>query len=178
MTLEQYAAIGEFVGGIAVLFSLVWVALQIRQNTRSVRSATLATNTQIWSNLLMQAAKPELAEVYALGASGSSKITPHQLLQFGFICRSWFASLENQWYQYQHGTLDAEIYRGYEYSVKTEMLIYRGLRIWWQIHRETFSRAFVAHIEQQMHGVDEAHPGKDYQVWQEMISAAKAAAEN
>lgn len=47
MTLEQYAAIGEFVGGIGVVITLVYLALQIRQNTKTVRSSTLATNSQI-----------------------------------------------------------------------------------------------------------------------------------
>lgn len=40
MTLQDLANIGELVGGMAVVLSLVYVGLQIRQNTTAVRSAT------------------------------------------------------------------------------------------------------------------------------------------
>ncbi len=54
MTLEQLANMGEFVSEIAVIASLIYLALQIRQNTKSVRSSTLLDNTAIWTNLLTQ----------------------------------------------------------------------------------------------------------------------------
>ena len=39
MTLEDLGNVGEFTAAIATLVTLVYLALQIRQNTRSVRSA-------------------------------------------------------------------------------------------------------------------------------------------
>ena len=41
MDLSQLADLGEFIGGVAVLVTLVYLAAQIRQNTKVV-----ATNTQ------------------------------------------------------------------------------------------------------------------------------------
>jgi len=40
MTLNDLANIGQVIGAIAVVISLIYVALQIRQNTNAVRSAT------------------------------------------------------------------------------------------------------------------------------------------
>ena len=37
MDIMELGAIGELVGGLAVLVTLVYLALQVRQNTRSVR---------------------------------------------------------------------------------------------------------------------------------------------
>jgi len=39
VTLESLGNLGEFVGALAVLVSLVYLAFQIRQNARTVRSA-------------------------------------------------------------------------------------------------------------------------------------------
>lgn len=36
MTLEQLANIGELIGGLAVVASLIYLAIQIRQNTKIV----------------------------------------------------------------------------------------------------------------------------------------------
>ena len=40
MTLEDLGNLGEFVAAIGVIASLVYLALQIRQNTASLRSST------------------------------------------------------------------------------------------------------------------------------------------
>jgi hypothetical protein len=39
MTLEQLANIGETLGGVAVLVSLIYVIIELRRNTRSVQTA-------------------------------------------------------------------------------------------------------------------------------------------
>ena len=43
MSLNDLANIGQVIGAIAVVISLIYVALQIRQNTNAVRSATAQT---------------------------------------------------------------------------------------------------------------------------------------
>ena len=40
MTLEDLGNLGEFLGAIGVIASLVYLAVQIRQNTRAVNSNT------------------------------------------------------------------------------------------------------------------------------------------
>jgi hypothetical protein len=39
MTLQNLAYLGEFVGGVAVIITLLYLALQIRQNSKIVRAA-------------------------------------------------------------------------------------------------------------------------------------------
>ena len=50
MTLANLANIGEFIGGIAVIVSLIYLALQIRHNTKTVRGSTLQQNTDFWGD--------------------------------------------------------------------------------------------------------------------------------
>ncbi len=40
MTLNELGSLGEFVGAIAVVISLIYLAIQIRHNTRAVQSTT------------------------------------------------------------------------------------------------------------------------------------------
>ena len=40
MTLDQLASIGEIIGGIGVVLSLVYLAIQIRTNTDAERTST------------------------------------------------------------------------------------------------------------------------------------------
>ena len=62
MTLQDLGNIGEFVGAIGVIASLVYLAIQIRQNTRTLRAATyesLAQATATSNALLIT--DPEIA---------------------------------------------------------------------------------------------------------------------
>ena len=43
MTIQEWGAIGEIIGGVAVLFSLVYLAYQIRQNTHQIELGVKAT---------------------------------------------------------------------------------------------------------------------------------------
>ena len=55
MTLEDLGNLGEFIAAVAVVVSLVYLALQIRQNTRSVRDSAfqaVASSVQETSILL------------------------------------------------------------------------------------------------------------------------------
>ncbi len=76
MTLQDLGNIGEFVAAIATLITLIYLAAQIRQNTRAVRSASLdsvATSNKAlqltWHSMLQSAFGSLLAST--LGASAT-----------------------------------------------------------------------------------------------------------
>ena len=50
MNLNTLANIGQVIGAVAVVVSLIYVALQIRQNTNAVRSATAQTVHEHFAN--------------------------------------------------------------------------------------------------------------------------------
>ena len=147
MTLSDLANIGEFFGGIAVLGSLVYLAIQIRQNTKAVRGATLQQNTDFWGNLFLQLADQKLTLTYAVGMQGRPDIPPINFAQFHFIARAMFLGLENQYFQYRHGILDSESYLGYERIIKGQVLAYRGFRIYWEQNSVYYSPIFISYID-------------------------------
>ena len=167
MTLEQLANLGELIGGIAVVASLIYLAIQVRQNTANVRSATLATNTDIWTSMLSQVAKPQFHEAYLLGSSGTPDLKPHQILQFYLISRAIFVAFENQFYQHCQGTLDEEIYRGYERATRNQILAMPGFQAYWRANSHEFSPKFVARVDQLIGEVKDTNPGRLLAQWKE-----------
>ena len=171
MDLSQLADLGELLGGVAVVASLVYLAAQIRQNTRTVRASTLHQNTDLWASLFLRLAEPDIAKAYAVGLTGERDIRPLHYTQFFFICRSMFLAFENQYYQMCHGVLDPEAYAGYERSISSQFLAFRGFRIWWDISRSVFSPEFVDHIDSMIADTPEADPGKLLREWQKIAQA-------
>jgi hypothetical protein len=110
MTLSDAANIGQLVGALAVVGSLIFVGLEVRQNTRSTQASTLQLNADYWLSYLTTVADPGFGKVYAMGASG--KIEQQQFGQFFLLCRATFMGCENQHYQYRLGLLDKDAYAG------------------------------------------------------------------
>lgn len=176
MNLEQLANLGEFAGGIAVIASLVYLALQIRQNTQSVRSATLANNTQIWSSMLLEIGSKDKLDAYLQGAVGKADMAPEHFLQFFMLARALFVSFENQYYQYLHGSMDEQIYLGYERTINAEILAFRGFRMYWEQHREDYSEQFRVYVDNSLLKLPEAHPSALVSRWQALAEKHKAQA--
>ncbi|KPK57582.1 MAG: hypothetical protein AMS21_11300 [Gemmatimonas sp. SG8_38_2] len=171
MDLSQLADLGELVGGVAVVLSLVYLAAQIRQNTRTVRASTLHQNTELWSSLFLRLAEPDLARAYVAGMAGQQDIKPLQYTQFFFVCRGMFLAFENQYYQMRHGVLDPAAYAGYERSISTQLLAFRGFRLWWEMNRSVFSPEFVDHVDAMVADVPEADPASMLRRWRDIASA-------
>jgi len=59
MTLSDWANIGQVIAAVAVVVSLIFVGLQVRQNTKSSQAATLQLNADYWLNYITAIADPK-----------------------------------------------------------------------------------------------------------------------
>ena len=64
MTLQDWGALGELVGGIVIIVSLVYVGLQIKQSTAAARAATSQALSKQYSSISLQIAKPGLPGIF------------------------------------------------------------------------------------------------------------------
>jgi hypothetical protein len=83
MSLNDLANLGQVIGAIAVVISLIYVALQIRQNTNAVRSATAQAVHEHFANWYqLVAADAELAQLAASGLRDYSSLSEQERVRF------------------------------------------------------------------------------------------------
>ena len=76
MTLQQMAQIGEFLGGLSVLLTLIYLAIQIRGNTKAVRSAgAQQTHDSMIQGYRQLAGDRELNRVFRIGTDNIDSLT-------------------------------------------------------------------------------------------------------
>lgn len=146
ISLTELANIGEFIGGIAVIVTLIYLTVQLRQNTRAVKSATVANNTSLWASMLVEISSGDKTKAYLHGLVGDETITPEEFLQFFLIARAMFVSFEGQHHQYKEGMLDETLYDGYERSFQAQVLSMPGFRRYWQQFSHEFTPAFQLRV--------------------------------
>jgi hypothetical protein len=158
MTFQDWGAIGEVIGALAVVVTLIYLAKQIRLNTHAMEEArklALAQTYQLRSDalqaMLVQAADSEyigpiIIKLTGLGYPEDVKaldtLTDSELRRF----RMWQIAQQTHWdnmhFQFQQGYLDREYY---EDAFKERVV--RLAPIWKALGLTSGRRSFFAEIE-------------------------------
>ena len=131
MTLEQLGGLGEFIGAMAVVVSLIYVAFEIRSNSRSTRLATLQTAMESSQRIIeLPARDRDLTRVIRLGSEDPDSLTEDEYGQFRYWLILSLRSTENLFVQYKSGALDHETWIARAGVVKWMMDTPGGRRVW------------------------------------------------
>lgn len=141
--------IGDFLGGVAVIVSLVYLAVQIRQNTRSVRAASFQALAESHSDRTLRLAEnSELHHLWTCGLRGDP-LSDEDSLRFGSIMMSLIRLSSNAFVQYRSGLLTEDQWQGFR-RMPVVLLSSKGGRAWWARTRATFGEEFGAYIDSEI----------------------------
>jgi hypothetical protein len=113
MTLEQFANLGEAIGGFAVIASLLIVAYQIHQNTRVGKAESARACEAAWSTLnldVISAIPPEMAHKVNSGHAVDS-LSAEEFAHVQAGLRSIWHLLASEYYLYRAGVLDPKVWK-------------------------------------------------------------------
>ncbi len=154
MALEDLGNIGEFVGAIAVVASFIYLALQVRQNSRQIGQNTNCVlgsveleNARLHSDWLLSIAQnPELARVWRLGLSEPTKLTQDERVQFAMLIGSAFYRMEGPFRQYKRGLLSEDSWEPLEEAISRYMRS-SAVLAWWTHRDIPFSSSFSEYVD-------------------------------
>lgn len=148
VTLQDLGNIGELLGAIATIATLAYLAVQIRQNTKSVQAATsvsVADSLSRWSEII--GSQPESARLWLQGLANPDQLEDDARFQFPFLFISYLRRVENAYYQRRRGLLDPAVWQTAERILRRTMET-PGAKHWWRTASPIFSDPFVEFIEQ------------------------------
>ncbi|MGR8948211.1 MAG: hypothetical protein ACU84Q_09210 [Gammaproteobacteria bacterium] len=140
MNWDAIGAVGEIVGAIAVVISLVYVAVQIRQNTAAVRVSThqdlLANQTAAQH---IAAANPQVAELWQQADDDYDGLSPAERKQFTVFSLNMFNTFQSARFSHEADLLPEEVWeawvRGYAAIIGSSP----GFRREWVSLRELYT---------------------------------------
>jgi len=146
MTVADLAHIADIVAAIGIIGSMIFVGVQSRQNTRSVRSSALQQNTDHWQSYYALLADPKFAGTFAKGSAGHD-LEQAEFTQFFLLCRALLMGMENQHYQFQQGLIDKGAYAGFKVVINEQVAAFPGIRAMWQLTRHSYGAEFVRFLD-------------------------------
>ena len=152
MTVEQLGNIGEFVAAIATVITLVYLAFQLRQNTRALKATAFQhVTSEMGKNVEHIMDNGELAEILVKGTVEPETLTPAERLRLSAVYVSSFRRLESVYVQHSLGTMEQENKQGFEKSM-IPLLQFPFGREWWSEAKVAFYAPFVHHIDEGLAG--------------------------
>lgn len=164
MSLSSLAAIGSFVSGIAVVVSLVYLAIQIRQAGLNQRGTMHQMRAQLSTDIMMRVAEAGLANSFRAGLTGASDISESQFWQFYYAASAILRTTENAYTQHQDGLISDMHFESARASTLS-FLASPGYRALWLATRRSREPEF-RHFMDKLLAEAEALPAQDlFHVW-------------
>ena len=140
MSLQDLGALGETIGGFAVVLSLVYVAYQIRQssrqielNTKHIRASMYhATNDDFYRWYSLVAQEPEIAGLWLRGLR-TEVLSSEEKLRFNSLVSMLFLAYENNFEQLRLGTVQRKTFEITRPDI-TRLLSRPMIQEWWERH--------------------------------------------
>ena len=178
MPLADLASIGSFISGLAVLISLIYLSLQIRQNTLAQRATAhqhVQTFTRQHQKMLMD---PSLANIFLRGLNLQDGMTEVELIQFHAMVRDWLSFHEESKWLAARGMLDEESMKLADESFRV-MLRYPGFRAAWRLSKSFIgknTRDFVA--TETATALSKGLPSTYVESWRSAIASENVGSDN
>lgn len=102
MSIQDWGAIGEIIGALAVVASLIYLAVQIRQNTRQISLSLESTKLAAFERNVESGNRtreilitdPDLADLFLRGVASFSDLRSTEKFRCDMLFRNLFSSLQ------------------------------------------------------------------------------------
>ena len=132
---------GEMLAALGVIASMIFVGLEIRQNTVAVQGATLQAISDSYTGFIhtnsLDSTQREI-ELMVFAGALRDDLTPDQHMQMLTNLIAWIGLLENTFVQHRLGLVDEAVFDAYGWNRNIHRTPY--FQEWWN----TYARAWVS----------------------------------
>ena len=158
MSIEELGSIGELIAAIATVLTLVYLAIQVRQNTRALKASTFQSiSSELGQNVQPLLNTPDMAAIFAKSTTEPSALTKDERLKIQALYLAMFRQLESVFVQTELGSIDREFVAGAELSLLS-LLNTPFCSEWWESAKPIFYQPFVSYVENRL--LDSKIPGE------------------
>jgi hypothetical protein len=143
MEMKNWKDLFELIGIAAIVVSLFFVGLELRQNTDAVKASTIDGLSSLSQEFyLLMASDPELTRIFRDGRQDMGQLSENEFARFLWIERSRVVRLQTAFLQWQRGTLGDQDWMFYRSFVCRE-----SERQSWDSTKTILVPDFVAYAE-------------------------------
>lgn len=148
MNWEALGAIAELVGAIGVVATLVYLAVQLRSNTRSLNAAGYQAVTDNFGTLNRDLANSEdLAEIFLKAREDHGSLTKIEWVRLHGYFYGAFSAFESLFHGYARGTIDEELWDSAQDGIR-DWFELTAFTEWWETANPRFTKRFIEAVNE------------------------------
>jgi hypothetical protein len=148
MSLQDWGALGELIGGVAIIVSLLYVGLQVKQSTDASRAATNQSFSAQFSELILHITKPELRDIFWRGINGLKNLKEGEIASFMALMAAIMRTYETFYFERVEGRFNSRMWEGYKNQV-IDLYNNDGVREYWAVRKHQYSDEFSSFLEKE-----------------------------
>jgi hypothetical protein len=168
MSLSDLASIGSFVSGVAVVVTLIFLLLQLRQTERVQRCAMQQGRAARTVDFILRSTDPGLCETIVRANKSDLTLTPVQIAALNTYAVALFWSLEDSFLQHRNGLLDAASWATEVATLKV-FLLSPAWRVGWQMCRAQAGSDYRAFVDSIMGSVKPLPSFDESAIWKSLM---------
>ncbi len=149
MDWDAVGAVGEVVGAIAVVCSLVYVGTQIRQNTRTSRDEAIREIYTATTNQLNALALPDNARCILKGLENFGALDPEEKYRFDNLMGALINLVETSILSNDVDLLQDESMDAWAGFLGPRYFVHPGMFEWWNQARSVYAASTQAWIDRE-----------------------------
>ena len=147
MSLEQASFLAQTISALAIIASLIFVGVQLRQATRAMRNSSSQPHSAIYSEIISTIIdNGEFASIWRRGLLDPTALSDDEWVRFTACTSAQFRFFESSRVQWLQGLLDEEHWQNIQAQV-TSFASQPGIKAWWQLRRDWHSAPFRSWFE-------------------------------
>ncbi|HEY1750064.1 MAG TPA: hypothetical protein VGG29_02315 [Caulobacteraceae bacterium] len=146
MSLADLASWGNFVGGVAVLVSLAYLAVQVRQAQVNQHTLIQQGRAARTVDAAFRLAEEQNAQILLRGNSGEEDMSVSEYLRYAQLFRALTLGVEDTFYQHRHRTLSTAAFESTMLATRAALSL-PGFRAQWRASRHQYDPTFTRFID-------------------------------
>jgi hypothetical protein len=163
--LEALGNVGDFIGGLAVVITLVYLAVQVRQNSRQIELNTRAVQAAAYQALLdsqhqatMESVRDkQLAELFLGSRDSLEKLDRVDRFRLDVLLRHTLRLRQHFFIQAQDGLIRADLLATNDAAL-VALLSYPAVQLLWARAKDQFHPGFAQHVDELLSKVARTPP--------------------
>jgi hypothetical protein len=147
MNWEMLTAIGQLATVCVGVPSIIYFAIQLREQTRERRQSAVNALTVQWGDLTKALHEnPEFAALFLRGVQSFHDLDAVSKLRFSAFQNRFFKNFEGMYYSRREGILTTDLWNEIDRTM-SDFLAYDGVRQWWETRKHWHTEAFVRVVD-------------------------------
>lgn len=147
MSWDALAAVADVVAAMAVVLSVIYLALQVRQSTRIAKVSAQREVVNALRDVMRPLVQdPELSRIFAEGIEDFDALRTDERIRFFHLAFQFGKAWESAHYHYQHGLFDRDVWEAWSRTL-SHYVGGPGWKRYWSLRRDVYAPAFQRFVD-------------------------------